>query len=165
VNIDLYIIISSISAIGAFLAALAALLAARATRRNVEGLLLKELFSEYASPQMLVSLRRLKDWEVNHGDSFAEKWLVGIKSGIGPAMEVDLARRKLDYFYSIILWLNDSKMLSKKSVRMFGTFSGYNLLFSIVEPLDKIMNPKYNKNTFNRIRRLCGTPSEIDIRL
>lgn len=153
---DIALLLTAVSAFGAVGAAIGAHLSARATRNAAEGQLVSAFLNEYASPEMLRYLRILRIWESKQGDKFEEKWRKALESADDKALEVDQARRYVKSYFLKALRLYESSYVTEAFLKQIASVDGINIMYDIVEPLERALNPAYDKERFEKLRKLCG---------
>jgi hypothetical protein len=118
------------------------------------GLLLR-FVAQYASDEMFADLRKLRLWADSHaGSTFAATWREQVEQGNKEAIEVDSARRRVSHFFCAIVDLQDAGLLSDRLKKVVIGFDGFDLHHSVVEPLERALNPAYNKEYFDKLREL-----------
>ena len=102
--------------------------AATMTRRASEGQIVLSTLREYDSPEMLRSLRELREWYETHQEtSFASEWLRELDKNHPTAKRVDLARRKVSSYFLNTFALYRSGLAEAGAVtggRVFGYRNG-----------------------------------------
>jgi predicted PurR-regulated permease PerM len=148
--------LTAISALGAVGAAIAAWFSAKATQSTEEAQMYIQFMNEYGSDEMRDNLRRLRNWYNEQGQEFAQKWLEALEKGDPKAQEVDRARRHVTFYFYKAVNLLDAGLVSKPVVRRIASVSGIDIWYTIVEPLDKALNPDYDKRSYETLRKICG---------
>jgi hypothetical protein len=114
---------------------------------------------QYASDEMLQDLRRLKSWKDQHGEDFASKWEEQWESdddeAKAKAQALDGSRRRVSHFFGAIADLYKHGLLSEPLARLLASFPG-DLLFIVLEPLEKQLNENYSKSQFDTLSSLSG---------
>lgn len=150
------LVLTSLSALGALGAAVAAWRSARATTRAAEAQLFSAHYAAYGEPEMLRSLRVLRQWKSDNGDEFEVKWKKSLDANEDSAHEVDQARRKVKFYFFQALRLYEAGYVSKKFLKEVAAVDGVNILYDIVEPLEYALNPRFDSSRFEKLRKLCG---------
>jgi len=110
---------------------------------------------QYASDKMLIDLHNLGAWHDNHRSSnFAETWRKKREQGDKEALTVDASRRRVSHFFSSIVDLYDTGLIPERIKKLLIDFDGLDVLYSVVEPLERELNPGYNRTTFETLRKL-----------
>ncbi|HEX8211704.1 MAG TPA: hypothetical protein VF584_16135 [Longimicrobium sp.] len=155
-------VFTAASALGTVVAAVAAWQAAKATSQVAEGQLYSTYYTEYGTPEMLRALRRLRQFREEHGEHFALKWKQALDQGEEWAHQVDLARRAVKVYFVRAHRLYETGYASKKFLRAVATVDGLSVLFEIIEPLEYALNPVYDAQRFESLRRLCAPVGRAD---
>lgn len=150
------LISAAVSAVGAMIAAVASWLSARATTRAAEAQLFSSQYSDYGQAEMLTALRVLRMWRADNGEEFAKKWKSGLDAHDSSSSDADIARRHVKFYFFRALRTYEAGFISKKFLKEIGNVDGINILFDIVEPLEAQLNAKYDKASFDKLRRICG---------
>jgi len=147
------------SAIGAVFAAFGAWRAASATKKAKMADLFFQFVQDYASKEMLNSLRILRDWKENHGPGFEIEWLQALREdGSGEheaAYLVDIARRRVKFHYYTLLRSLERHYVDKGFLEDVGSLSGINLLYEVVEPLEQALDRSYDPSFYEKLKQLC----------
>ena len=110
---------------------------------------------QYASNEMFVDLRNLRAWYDRHGSSrFAKTWQQQLQQNDPDAEIVDRSRRRVTSFFSDIIDLHDAGLVPKRIEKLLTHFAGFDLLYTVVEPLENALNPNYDRALFDRLRML-----------
>src|SRR5215471_10872417 len=110
---------------------------------------------QYASNEMFVDLRNLRAWYDRHGSSrFAQKWGQKLQENDRDAEIVDRSRRRVTSFFSNIIDLHDAGLVPKQIEKLLTDFAGFDLLYTVVEPLERALSPDYDKPRFDKLRAL-----------
>lgn len=157
------LILTAITALGALGAAWGAWKSAEATKLASEARLFSDLFSEYGQPEMLRSLRVLRNWKSNNGDEFEVKWKKALDSGDETAHDVDRARRHVKFYFLSVLRLYEARYCSEQFLREVCAVDGVNVLYDIVERLEYALNPAYDRSKFDTLRKICGRAGTRDL--
>jgi hypothetical protein len=150
------LVLITVSALGALGAAIAAWKSARETRRAAEGQLFSDFYVEYGTPEMLRSLRILRNWKANNGNEFEIAWKKKLDEDDEDAHKVDRARRHVKFYFLRALRLYESGYVSIEFLKGVCAVDGINILYDIVEPLEFALNPAFDRSKFNRLRQFCG---------
>jgi len=110
---------------------------------------------QYASGQMLQDLRNLRSWREKYGPDFASRWAKQYEQNNPEALAVNESRRRVSHFYGAIADLYRNGLLSEP--RLLTNFQGIDLWFEVVEPLEKALNPDYDKSQFDALYSLNGS--------
>jgi hypothetical protein len=139
----------------------------KSAAKAAQATLYVKLQEQYESDQMLQDLRKLGEWRDEQGADFASKWKEqwGSDPKTPPdehtkAGAVDKSRRHVSDFFSRIADLYKLRLLSKRLASHFANYSGANLWFDVVEPLEEklgeILGRAYNKSQFDTLRSFRG---------
>jgi hypothetical protein len=110
---------------------------------------------QYASNEMFVDLRNLRAWYDRHGSSrFAKTWQQKLQQNDRDAEIVDRSRRRVTSFFSNIIDLHDAGLVPKQIEKLLTDFAGFDLLYTVVEPLEKVLSADYDKARFEKLRAL-----------
>src|SRR5262249_33874912 len=109
---------------------------------------------QYATNEMLIDLRKLREWQDKHGPNFAATWRDKFRQNDEEALIVDASRRRVSHFFSSIVDLRDAGLVPKRTEKLLTDFDGLDLLYSVVEPLERELNPGYDKTRFDKLREL-----------
>jgi hypothetical protein len=88
-----------VASLGAAISAWFAWRAVRTTARVAEAAIVLRLMDDYASTEMLNSLRILRRWKTDHGEDFSLKWINSVREKDEIALQVDVARRHVKNYY------------------------------------------------------------------
>jgi hypothetical protein len=124
-----------------------AFLSARIALQARLGNLYITLFEEYASPEMAEALRTL---------SRSHKTLKrynGDQSKLAHREAVDDARRRVKYYFFKALRLKKAGFLPKELLKKIGAVYGINLLYDVVQELEK---DKKAIEEIEEIKEICG---------
>ena len=144
------------AAISAIAAACSACFSWRSSRTAADAAataLILKIRDRYASNEMFVDLRNLRAWQDKHGSQFAETWRQQLKND-NEAQIVDASRRRVTSFFSNIIDLHDTGLIPKRIEKLLTDFAGFDLLYTIVEPLERAFSPDYDKPRFDKLRAL-----------
>lgn len=158
--------ISSIGFIGTFIAAIAALFAAWEAKKTAEATLktaeetrysyLWELFIQipdaFRSEEIEKSIKDLKYWNETHGQNLPR---IFVEKRSDPSFE-SLEKYTMKYillFYKIYLLL-DAGIIDEGFVKIVVPRECIEILLNIVEPLQKVIDPNYNKLMFDAFRKI-----------
>jgi hypothetical protein len=110
---------------------------------------------QYATDVMMIDLRNLRAWHDRHGSSkFAKTWQEKLGQNDKGALIVDASRRRVTSFFSNIIDLHDTGLVPKRIEKLLTDFAGFDLLYSVVEPLERALSPDYDKTRFDKLRGL-----------
>jgi hypothetical protein len=102
-----------------------------------------------------IDLRNLRRWYDIHGSSqFEVAWQQRLQQNDPDALIVDRSRRRVTSFFSNIIDLHDTRLVPKRIERLLTDFAGFDLLYTVVEPLERALSPDYDKPRFDRLRAL-----------
>ncbi len=113
-----------------------------------------EFQEQYADHMMWRDLRNLRSWKELHGADFANKWAKLYEQNDTDALEVDKSRRRVSHFFGAIADLYKDRLLSEPLARRFANYSGADLWFDVVEPLEEELGRDYDKSQFVTLRKL-----------
>jgi hypothetical protein len=131
--------------------------AARTGANAAASTLILKFRDQYASNVMLFDLRNLRAWHDKYGSQFAETWrqkLKDDKEDDKEAQIVDRARRRVTSFFHNIIDLHDAGLVPEHVEKLLLDFDGFDLLYGVVEPLEKANNTDYDKARFDKLRDL-----------
>jgi hypothetical protein len=144
---------------GTCVAAVAAVFSAWFSRRSsqdaaktAQATLFLSLQRQYASGEMLEDLHKLRSWREVQGADFVSKWQEQLETN-PEARSVSESRRRVSHFFGAIADLYRVGLLSEPLARAL-TPRDSAILFEIVEPLERQLNPNYNRVHFKTLRRL-----------
>jgi len=109
---------------------------------------------QYASNEMFVDLRNLRAWHGRNGDRFAQTWRQNLEQNDPEALIVDRSRRRVSHFFSSIADLHDTGLVPEQIKKLLTDFDGLDVFYSVVEPLERELNPGYDRARFETLRRL-----------
>jgi hypothetical protein len=110
---------------------------------------------QYATNKMRIDLRNLRAWYDRHGSSkFAKTWQEKLEQNDKDALIVDASRRRVASFFSNIIDLHDTGLVPKRIEKLLTDFAGFDLLYIVVEPLERALSPDYDKARFEKLRKL-----------
>lgn len=118
--------------------------------------LLHRLLERYGSPPMSNALRTLRTWKEARGADFADVWIEAMKTEDRQAREVDRARRYVKNYFCNALRLYEAGYVRRQFVCEVASHDGINLLYDIVEPLERALNPNYSSHCFVTLRSGFG---------
>ena len=158
------LVLNVVATLGALAAAIASWLSVRVSARSVrvtqsavEGQMYYTLLERYSEPEMASALSTLRDWKEMHGEGFAEKWREALDNRDPGAEKVNQARRHVSHFFQRAWALYDAGYADKRFVEAVGKhFLGTQIFLMIVEPLEQVLNPNYDRKSFNGFREICG---------
>jgi hypothetical protein len=146
-------------AAGTCVAAIAAVFSAGFSRRSsqdaaktAQATLFLSLQRQYAGDEMLEDLRKLRSWREEQGADFVSKWEEQWETN-PETRSVNESRRRVLHFFGAIADLYRVGLLSEPLARAL-TPRDSAILFEIVEPLEKQLNPNYNRAHFKTLRSL-----------
>jgi hypothetical protein len=149
------------SAIAAVVSAIAAAISAYFSGRSsrtaaaaAETALILKFRDQYASNVMLFDLHNLGAWHDKHGSKFAETWGKKRQQGDKEALIVNASRRRVSHFFSSVADLYDTGLVPERIRKLLIDFDGLDVFYSVVEPLERELNPGYNKTPFEILRKL-----------
>jgi hypothetical protein len=120
---------------------------------------------QYATREMFFDLRNLRAWHDKHGSQSAETWEKKLNQGDKEAQIIDDARRRVTSFFSNIIDLHDTGLVPKRIEHLLTDFAGFDLLYGVVEPLERALSPDYDEARFEKLRKLKppgdGLPTTI----
>jgi hypothetical protein len=132
-----------VAAFSAIAAAISAYFSSRSslTAANVAATtLILKFRDQYATDAMLIDLRNLRAWHDRHGSSkFAKTWQEKLEQKNEEALIVDGSRRRVTSFFSNIIDLHDTCLVPKRIEKLLTDFAGFDLLYSVVEPLERAL--------------------------
>jgi hypothetical protein len=153
---------AAVSAVGSWrssrAAASAATTAASAatTAANVAATnLILKFRDQYASHEMLIDLHNLGAWYDKYDSStFAKIWQEERQQGDKEALIVNASRRRVSHFFSSIADLYNANLVPEHLKKLLIDFDGFDVFYSVVEPLERELNPGYNRTPFDTLRKL-----------
>jgi hypothetical protein len=146
-----------VAAFSAFAAAISACFSSRSSKIAADvaaTTLILKFRDQYATDEMMIDLRNLRAWHDKHGSKFAETWLEKLKQKDREAQIVDRSRRRVTSFFSNIIDLHDTGLVPKRIEKLLTDFVGFDLLYSVVEPLERELGRDYDKTRFKKLRKL-----------
>jgi hypothetical protein len=108
---------------------------------------------QYATNEMFIDLRNLRAWHDKYGSQFAVTWQQKLKND-KEAQIVDRSRRRVTSFFSNIIDLHDTGLVPKRIERLLTDFAGFDMVYTVVEPLERALSPDYDKPRFDKLRAL-----------
>ena len=111
--------------------------AANRARRNVSGELYLRFMSDYGSPEFCEAMRCLREWKDRHNGDFAGQWRSELAKGDSRARQVDMARRRIKYYFLPLAQLKSAGYVDEKLFHKVCEVRGVSLLLEIVKPLEK----------------------------
>ena len=102
---------------------------------------------------MFIDLRNLRAWHDKYGSQFAVTWQQKLKND-KEAQIVDRSRRRVTSFFSNIIDLHDTGLVPKRIERLLTDFAGFDMVYTVVEPLERALSPDYDKPRFDKLRAL-----------
>jgi hypothetical protein len=148
---------TAIAAVSAAVSAFLALQAIRIAARSAQTQLYMKFREKYEADRMRDDLRNLRAWREKYEANFAEEWGRRFYAREDEAMIVDSARRRVKFFFVAVSDLYAYGLLSRRFALNLLDFQGIDLLYEIVEPLEKVLNPDYNRAKFDTLRKLKGS--------
>src|SRR5262245_59938256 len=115
--------------------------------------LILKVRDRYASDEMFVVLRNLRAWHDKYGSQFAAMWQQKLQND-KEAQIVDASRRRVTSFFSNIIDLHDTGLIPKRIEKLLTDFAGFDLLYTIVQPLERALSPDYDQARFDKLRAL-----------
>jgi hypothetical protein len=110
---------------------------------------------QYASNEMRIDLHNLGAWYDKYGSStFAKTWQEERQQGDKEALIVNASRRRVSHFFSSIVDLHNAGLVPERLKKLLTDFDGLDVFHSVVEPLERELNPDYNKTPFDTLRNL-----------
>jgi hypothetical protein len=148
-------------AAGTCFAAIAAVFSAWFSRRSSQdaaktapATLFLSLQRQYTGDEMLADLRKLRSWREQQGADFVSKWEEQWETN-PETRSVNESRRRVLHFFGAIADLYRAGLLSEPLARAL-TPRDSAILFEIVEPLERQLNPHYNRAHFKTLRSLVS---------
>jgi hypothetical protein len=127
------------------------------TAKAAQATLYVKLQERYASHEMRDDLRNVRSWRELHGPDCASEWARLYDQNDADALEVDKSRRRISHFFGTIADLYRLGLLSKRLARHFANYSGADLWFDFVEPMEEELARAYDKSQFDTMRSLRGS--------
>jgi len=151
-------LVSAVAATGsAIAAAVSACFSSRSSRTAADAAattLMLKFRDRYATNEMLIDLHNLGAWHDKHGSKFAETWRQKRQQADKEALSVDASRRRVSHFFSSIADLHDTGLVPEQIKKLLTDFDGLDVFYSVVEPLERELNPGYDRARFETLRRL-----------
>jgi hypothetical protein len=147
--------IAAAAAVFALLAGLGALWSAWTAKKAMQAQLYSRFVQEYGSREMLRDLRRLQKWQSDHGERMREEYRSGMESKDKQTLDVDVARRRVGYYFDKALRLLEAGYVDEAFVRRVGNVQGINIMHDIVRELDAELNPRYSELRYDKLAILC----------
>lgn len=149
-EVNIYNVITSIISIISLILSVYAL---KRTLCNNTSLLYLYFISRYASEKMLHSLRKLD--EIKSGKYMLKQWKKDMKDEKEQAVEYDLARRHVKYFYDTLAFLSMDGLISQQFVKRICKKKGTWLYLDVVEDMEEYFDRDYDKKPYREIRNIC----------
>jgi len=127
---------------------------AQAPQKQINAQVLLALRDEFSSREMLDGMRTLARWKLNHGSDFAKVFGQLRKQDYDQVRDVDLARREFKGYFLKLRFLLKSELANERFVKMLQSASSVGLLLNVVEPLEAVINEKYNRAVFDLFRQM-----------
>ena len=150
-NIEL---ITLIAAIGAVAAAIAAWRAAYEAKKALQTQVIMNITDAYATPEMLDAMKELREFEREHNNKFADKFLEERNKGSDTGNHLDHCRRIIISHFLKIVRMKKLKLVDDSFVKEVAHPTGVQFLFEVIEPLERIINPNYDISVFDMFRKL-----------
>jgi hypothetical protein len=150
-----YIMLASVGV--ALVSAIFSWRSSRVAAKTAQATLYVRLQERYASHEMRDDLRNIRSWRELHGPDCASKWAKLYEQNDHDALEVDKSRRRISHFFGTIADLYNLGLLSKPLARHFANYSGADLWFDFVEPMERELARAYDISQFNTMRNLTGS--------
>ena len=151
-------------------AAVGAFLSARAVRLTSRGQLFSQLLAQYSSDEMNLALMKMGLFDsLRRKDK--EEFFAKVKTTVSNRMDeksvkaidpegVNACRRRVSHYFQTILRLYENKqIIDKDFLQHICSFSGFELLYSVVEHFEKEIGKEkggYNRDMFTRLLYLSG---------
>jgi hypothetical protein len=107
---------------------------------------------------MAPKLRTLRDWGEQYGSDFVKEFEKAIFDRTSPnfsdACEVDIARRYVMSFYLSALQLRNNRYVKTKFINNAPEYDGIYVLYDYVQPLESVLNPDYDENKFEKLKKI-----------
>ena len=146
--------VTAVSAIAAAVSACFSWRSSRTAAAAAASTLILKFRDQYATNVMLFDLRNIRAWQHKNGSGFAETWGEKLKQNDQEALIVDGSRRRVSSFFFSIIDLHDTGLVPKRIEKLLTDFDGFDLLYTVVEPLEQVNNPDYDKGRFDKLRKL-----------
>jgi len=143
-----------IASTAAFIAAIAAGLTARQTRNLVLAQASVQILTAYGSSEMLKGMRNLADWKRAIGPDFARIFAELWRNSYRDVKDLDEDRRRISHYFYMIGVLIEIGVIKEAYAKRVVPSDGIRFLLNTVEPLEREINPDYNRKMFRRFRRL-----------
>ena len=149
--------LTALTAIGAGIAAIGSSLSARATKRATQAQLLLRFLEEYSNPKMSKALVQLRKWKatLDLGTTTFEQFVKYKDSWGVLEKRVNSARRQVKYYFVKALRLHQEGLITQQLLQVICNVDGIDLLYDVVEPLERELNPDYEKEAFIQLREVC----------
>jgi len=141
------------AALGSVLAAIAAWRSACQSRKALWGQMVNNIMEVYSSPDMLDGIHRLQLFRGEHTGDYPGDF-AKIRKQEPHGQQLDKDRRRLAHWFHRIRMLVESGVLNECFVKKVVSSDQVSLLLVLDEPLEKAINPNYDKTTFDLFRRL-----------
>jgi hypothetical protein len=148
------VVVAACSAVAAAFSARFSFLSSQTAADAATTTLILRFRDQYATREMFFALRNLRAWCDKHGSKFAETWKEKLNQDDKEAQIVDDARRHVTSFFTNIIDLHDTGLVPKRIEKLLTDFAGFDLLYDVVEPLERALSPDYDKARFDKLREL-----------
>jgi len=150
--------IALVATIYAAFATKAAREATREARRSTQAQLLGSIMDAYASPETLAAMKHLRDWEREHGQSFALDFQRLRHTDYVQVRDLDHARRRVSsHFYKIHV-LKKQALLTDDLIREVFTEGQAKFYREVLEPLEEAIEHTPGPSCFDALGALYGVP-------
>ena len=146
-------LIAAVAAIAAWRAAKASKQSADESRKTAISQVIVQITSEYASSDMLRGMKRLREWKNTHGVNFAEEFKARLDGKEGDAEELNEDRRRFSLHMHKIRLLSERGVIDQETVEAL-TMDKTSFFSEIIEPLEEILDPNYDRTTFTFFKTL-----------
>jgi hypothetical protein len=104
---------------------------------------------------MQIDLHNLGAWYDKYGSStFAKTWQEERQQGDKEALIVNASRRRVSHFFSSIADLYNANLVPEQLKKLLIDLDGLDVFYNVVEPLERELNPDYNRTPFDTLRKL-----------
>jgi hypothetical protein len=145
------------AALSAIAAAVSACFSWRSSRTAADAAttnLILKFRDQYATDEMFIDLQNLRAWHDRHGSKSAKNWQEKLEQNDKEALIIHGSRRRVTSFFSNIIDLHDTGLVPKRIEKLLTDFAGFDLLYTVVEPLERALSRDYDKPRFDKLRVL-----------
>ena len=142
------------AAIGAFWAAIAAWKATHEAKKTLQAQLVIDITDAYAAPEMLDAMKELRAFERKYCTKSPEEFLKERNKDSDEGKRLDHCRRRVSHHFVKILRMKRLKLIDDSFVKEVAPPIQAQFLFEVIEPLQRIINLKYDTSMFDMFRKI-----------